>query len=78
MTEPCTQETNLAIIREKVGRIDATTDKILKILEGNGADGLITNVALNKQSIRRLWWWVGGVFFALVSAAIFVIRSNLQ
>ena len=37
-----------------------TLDDIHKILigKGNGEDGLVTQTALNKQSLTRVWWFI--------------------
>ena len=40
-------------------------DKLDTTIRGNGKEGLKTQVALNRQAIKRMWWAVGGVFLAL-------------
>lgn len=68
------QESRLAVTESNLEAIKITTDKILKILTGNGSEGLTTKVALNKQSIKRVWWWVGGITTGIAG---FVIQSLL-
>ena len=75
MTEPCTQETNIALVQQATTDIKTDIGKMLKILDGNGDEGLTTKVALNKQSIKRMWWWVGGISLAILGVAFFAIRS---
>ena len=70
MTVPCTES-------HRLERIEKKQDRILSILEGNGANGVVTKVALNRQSISRMWWWVGGISLAIIGVAFFVIRSSL-
>ena len=43
------------------------TDKVLGLLYDNG---LVTQVALNKQSLSRLWKWTGGATTAIFLWAI--------
>lgn len=77
MTEPCTQQTSIALVEQSTQKIERNVEKILKIIEGNGNNGLITRVALNRQSLTRIWWWIGGISLSIVGIAFFVIRSAL-
>ena len=52
-------ETRLALLEDSIPRIEHNTTRILSILEGNGKDGLKTSVALNKNSISRIWKVIG-------------------
>jgi len=52
--------------------------KILQVLQGNGGTGLVTKVALNRQSINRVWWWVGGISFGLVGLASGAIAAWIR
>jgi len=76
--EPCKQETSVALIQSSMDDIKVNIAKILLILEGNGGDGLTTRVALNKQSIKRVWWWVGAVSIAILGIAVYVIRTGMS
>ncbi len=53
------------------------TNKILVILEGNGGVGLKTQVEVNKQSISRSWWFLGGISIAILGAAMWIIRGAI-
>ena len=55
--QECKHETQIAVIGDKVENIEGLVEKIFKILNGNGKDGVITQVALNKSAITRLWWF---------------------
>ena len=48
----CKHESQIAVVVDKVEKIEETVEKIFKILNGNGKNGLVTNVALNKSAIR--------------------------
>ena len=37
----------------------------------------IKQVALNKSSIDRIWWWLGSMSLALVAWLVTIIRSTL-
>ena len=75
--EPCIQETNIALVKQSTEKIQKDVGKVLKILEGNGSNGLTTRVALNRQAIRRVWWWVGGISFSIAAIAFYVIKKAL-
>ncbi len=53
------------------------TKKILVILEGNGSVGLKTQVELNKQSLTRSWWFLGGIALTIIGASVYIIRSGV-
>ena len=77
MTEPCTQETNIALIQQGIQSIQKDVTKTLIILEGNGGEGLTTKVALNRQSIKRVWWWVGAVSLTLLGITAYVLKAMM-
>ncbi|MCP4627321.1 MAG: hypothetical protein GY850_27980 [bacterium] len=66
MTHDCKHESDITLIKDAVKRTEKTTQSIYKILNGNGQDGIVTEVALLKQSNKRSWWWLGGISFAIL------------
>ena len=38
-------------------------------------NGLITNVALNRQAIKRAWWWLGGVSLSILGIAGCIVKK---
>lgn len=36
----------------------------------NGKDGIVVQSQLNKSSISRLWWLVGGVLFVFIATGV--------
>ncbi len=72
----CKHEGQIAVISDKVEKIEETVEKIFKILNGNGRDGLTTNVALNKSAIRRIWWFVGIISTGIFGVAFYIIRTG--
>ena len=52
------------------GDVKATLNNLDTTIRGNGKQGLKTQVALNKQAIKRMWNVVGGVFLAFMGLAI--------
>ena len=52
-------------------------EEILKLLKGDNSHGLVTKMALIRQSVARVWWWVGGISISLMAIAFFVIRGYL-
>ena len=73
----CLHEVDLALMADKLTENTEDTKLILKILQGNGEGGLVTKVALNRSSIHRAWWWLGGVSFGILTIAFFVIRGGI-
>ncbi len=68
---------NVLLIGQSLENNTKDTKRILVILEGNGGIGLKTQVELNKQSISRSWWFLGGVSLTVIGAAVFIIRNAL-
>ena len=50
----CIHESDWAITRDHVRDMGADLKLVLKMLRGNGDNGLITEIALIKQSLKRL------------------------
>ena len=69
--------TKVAVLESDIPEIKDDVKQILLILQGNGSDGLVTKVALNKQAISRAWWWLSGVSLGILGIAIFVIRAAM-
>ena len=38
----------------------------------------IKQVALNKSSIERAWWWLGGISLAIIAAICAMVKSGLS
>ncbi|MBU0995951.1 MAG: hypothetical protein KJ737_25945 [Proteobacteria bacterium] len=74
----CMHEGKIAVIGDKVEKIEETVDKIFKILNGNGKEGLVTNVALNKSSITRLWWFVGIISTGIFGVAFYFVQAGVN
>ena len=70
------QINKIAVVVDKVEKIEVTVEKIFKILNGNGKDGVVTNVALNKSSIKRLWWFVGVISTGIFGVAFYFIQAG--
>ncbi len=64
-------------VREDVQEIKGTVNNIYKVLNGNGAMGLVTKTALNEQSVKRLWWFVGAIALSILGSAIYFIRVGV-
>jgi len=57
----------LEVIEEIVKRIEQKVDHHTVLLEGSNGEGLVTKVALVKQSLNRAWWWLGSVSLFLLA-----------
>lgn len=71
-------ERELGALQESVDSIKDNTKKILHVLNGNGSEGLVTKTALNRQSITRIWWWLGIVSVCFLGICGFVIKSLIS
>ncbi len=77
MDHKCEHEGHIATILERTKNTDDTLDIICRdlksmreTLNGNGKEGLVTRVALVKQSMGRVWWWLGGISMAILAVAV--------
>ena len=78
MNETENYDTDIALIQKDMIYLRDSMKEIHDVLTRNG---LITTVALTKQSVKRLWWWVGGVSLTSVSVVggglfYFLLRST--
>lgn len=65
-------------INTKMDTNTALTEKIAVAIYGSNGDGLKTKVALNRSSINRAWWWLGGISISIICGAIWIIRAGLK
>jgi hypothetical protein len=70
--------TDMESLQKDIGEIKTTVRDIYKVLNGNGKIGLVTQAALNKSAITRAWWWLGGIYMAVLSVATYVIRCGIR
>ena len=70
-------DATIAKIETKLDSNNEMTGDIHKAIYGNGGAGLLTKAALNRQSIKRIWWWLGGVSFFLLGIAGCIIKTVL-
>ena len=78
MTEEyCKYEGEIAVLKESVPRIEKKIDNLTELLTGNSKEGLVTRVALLRQSINKAWWWLGAISLGLIGTAFVVIRKAL-
>ena len=67
------KDTEIALMQKDLEENTKDTKEILTILRGNGNDGLVTTVALQKQSLSRVWWWLGGISMTMITGALYII-----
>uniref|UniRef100_A0A6M3IL24 Uncharacterized protein n=1 Tax=viral metagenome TaxID=1070528 RepID=A0A6M3IL24_9ZZZZ len=65
-------------IKDDIKEIKETVKDIYKILNGNGSEGIVTKVALNRQSIKRAWIWLGSISLGIMGIAFFVIKASIN
>uniref|UniRef100_A0A6H1ZEQ2 Uncharacterized protein n=1 Tax=viral metagenome TaxID=1070528 RepID=A0A6H1ZEQ2_9ZZZZ len=65
----------VAVIQRDVSESKKTGETILKLLQGNGNPGLITQAALNRESIKRAWWWLGGISLSLLGLVAWALKK---
>ncbi len=56
-----------------------STEKVFNAMFGKDDEGgLVTQVALNKQSLSRLWRWTGSISAAILGLATWIIRGAFK
>ena len=60
----------LAVFERDLSENTKDTKEILTLLKGDNGAGLTTKTALNTQSIKRLWWFVGPMALLIVGAGL--------
>ena len=74
MSVPCDQADTITklstTINIELPEIKEDIKAIRKSLEGNGGVGLKTQTWRNKDSIGRLWWFIGPLCFAMILGSI--------
>lgn len=80
MTEYDRLQLEIANLSDKVDdKFNAIENRLYQIIDAlNGPNGVITKVELAKQSLNRVWWFIGtlvGGFFAMV---FFILRNSLK
>ena len=66
---------DLSAIKTSLNTNNEMTKEIHKAIYGNGGHGLLTNVALNRQAIKRAWWWLGGVSLSILGIAGCIVKK---
>ena len=66
----CLHEVDLALMAKEMSQNTNDTKEILKLLKGDNSKGLVTKVALHGASIKRVWWWLGGISLVIIGAVI--------
>jgi len=74
MEHRCLHEADIATMAANIQTIAKDVSAIKSTLN----NGLKTDTALNKASIKRLWWWTGGISLSIIGAAIWIIRSGVN
>ena len=71
--------TDIDDLKEGIKDLSATVTMGFKDISDvlNGKDGLVTEVQLNKQSTKRLWWFVGALALTIVSSAAYIVRAGM-
>ena len=66
---------DIAVIKDNLVEVKKDTEEILKSIKGNRGPGLLTQSALNKASIKRAWWWLGGVSLTILTIAGWALKK---
>ena len=74
MDETESRDTDIALIKDDMSYLRESMKEIHDILTKNG---LITTVALNKQSIKRVWWWVGSISLTFISGGLYLLLRTV-
>ena len=68
---------DIALIKQEMSNNGDMTREILDIVKGNGNRiGLLTQTHLNKASIKRAWWWLGGISGSILGIFAWVVKKG--
>lgn len=70
MEHQCRHEVDLALMAKDIHEIKQNED--IKDIKNAllGENGVVTQTALLKQGVKRIWWFVGGISIGLAGLAI--------
>jgi len=77
MTERRSYDASIAKIETLLDSNNQMTAEMHKAIFGNGGAGLLTKAALNRQSIKRIWWWVGGLSMTILGIAGCIVKKAI-
>ena len=77
MTERRSYDSSIAKIETLLDSNNQMTAEMHKAIFGNGGAGLLTKSALNRQSIKRIWWWVGGLSMTILGIAGCIVKKAI-
>ena len=66
-------DADIAEIKTLVKANTEMTKQIHTTIHGNGSDGLKTKVALNRQAIKKQWYFIGSISLAILTGAISLV-----
>ena len=67
----CVHEVDWGSMQQRQEQMDVKLEKILKAVQGNGVDGLMTRMALHNQAIKRIWGFISVAIAGLIGAFIY-------
>lgn len=67
---------DLAVLKHDIEYIKNSQTKIMKLIQGNGESGIITQIALFKQSLNKAWWWLGGVSMVMLAKTVYILLMH--
>ncbi len=71
-------EGDIKVLANEIKRNNELTAELVKIIKGDNGPGLMTKIALQAQSIARLWWIVAFISTSIIGTAFWVIRSKVM
>ena len=74
----CKHEADLAVVLNDVKDIKRILCRVERMLDGNGSQGLVTKVEVNRTAIARSFAWLGGLTIILVGIGVWVVQSGIQ
>ena len=62
---------------DRIEKIDENVKRILKVLEGNGSEGLVVKCERNSLRSKLTCWLIGVIYIAFVTGAIAYVFKAL-
>lgn len=71
----CKHEVDLALVQNDTKEIRKGVDRLVKIIEGNGGNGLVTKLTVAEKSLIRAWWAIGIILTCIGGIATILLTG---
>lgn len=76
MNQECKYEKEIIELRMLVPRLEETVKTLVDVLDGK--NGFVSKLKGLTTHVKIQWWWISGISIAILSAALWVIKSGVS